>query len=364
MAPYLVLLSVVLALAAMSALTTRVAGASGAPAPTASGRRPRWTPFDLVLIGVLVAFAGSRVGVGTDYHLYSALWLRAGGDSLAAAVAGSPQDAGFVVLQHVLHLLGDRPQVMFWATSAVTVVAMVVALKHSSRSFPAAIFLLVALGGYLAPFNLVRQGLAAALLLLAATRCLDRRRWLFVVLVAAATAVHASALVAAAMLVAVRNVQPRPRVLVLVAAGGLVLTQLYLSASAVTQLAEALNARYAQYVVAQEAGTGTYLVIAARLLLILYCYLHAPLLDALERRCLVFATLGLLAQMVGTQSIAFARFDLYFSLFLVIPLAGLVAVAPDRLQRAAVLGGSLVYMLLLIDNYYGLVPYQSTWFGG
>ncbi|AIY18866.1 hypothetical protein GUY44_18490 [Pimelobacter simplex] len=362
MTPYLVLLATVLALAALGAVTTAAAGRGAGPVERVG--RARWTPFDLVLLGVLVVFAGSRVGVGTDYELYAALWFRAGGDSLGAALDRSPQDPGFVALQHLLHRVGEGPEVMFWVTSAVTVGAMVLALKHGTRSFPAAIFLLVALGGYLAPFNLVRQGLAAALLFLAATRYLDRRRWVFVALVAAATGVHASALAVAVVLLVVRNVQPRPRVLAVLLAGALLAAQLYLTVPAVTRLAELLNPRYVQYVVQEEAGLGTYLVIGARLLLVLYCYLHATLLTPLERRCLVFATLGLAAQVVGTQSIAFARFDVYFALFLVVPLAGLVRAAPDRLQRAAVLGGSLVYMVLLIGNYYGLVPYRSTWWAG
>jgi transmembrane protein EpsG len=354
--PYFSLLLLAVMLGLLSA-AVRPAGDSDAESSS-------WALSDVALIGLLVAFAGSRVGVGTDYHLYSWLWHQVPTSGLGTAVEASPQDAGFVILQYFLKGATTDPQALFWLTSALTIVPMIVAIKTGTPHFSAAVFLFISLGAYLVPFNLVRQGLAAAIVLLAAVRYLDQRRWVFFSLGALATSIHATAVIACVVIYLTRNFRARPRLLVMAAVGAAILAQIYLAVPALADLAELLNPRYAQYVVSEQAGTGTYLVITARIALVGYCFWHVRLLDDLERRYLVFATLGLGGQILGTQSVAFARIDLYFAVFLIFPLAKLLHHAPDKLHRAAIVAGCLAYMWLLISNYYGLLPYQSLWVEG
>ena len=93
MLPYFVVLVGATALMAMSrAASAAVARRSATRAPSlqADDLRRRWTIFDLAVVALLVAFAGSRVGVGTDYELYEFFWQRTRPDDFGS----HPRDDG------------------------------------------------------------------------------------------------------------------------------------------------------------------------------------------------------------------------------------------------------------------------------
>ena len=211
MLPYFVVLLGATTLMAMSraasaAVTRR--SATRAPSLQADGRSP-WNLFDLAVVALLVAFAGSRVGVGTDYELYEFFWQRTRPDDLDLTLATTDQDAGFAVLQFYLKQVSADSQWFFWATAALTVVPVFFVIKRASKSPVLAVALYIALGSYLLPLNVVRQGLAASILFVAVVYCIDNHKWRYLALSALAAAMHASALPVALLLFVVRNWRPR-----------------------------------------------------------------------------------------------------------------------------------------------------------
>ena len=331
----------------------------------ASSTRPRekdfggWTPFDLAALAVLVAFAGSRVGVGTDYELYSNLWRQIDPNNAESALARDQQEVGFVYLQVWLKQVSTDVKTLFWVTATLTVVPVFWVVKQKSRSPALAIWLYICLGSYLLPFNIVRQGMAAALLLVAATCFLDRRRVWFLVLAALAGLLHASAIPAAILLFLTRNWRPTAGRAALIIAAGTLLAGFILEVVAVQQLAVAINPRYATYLVADPTGLGTYLTIGVKAALLALCFVYAQRLDDYDRRYLLYAIVGLAVTVVGTQVQALARLDLYFSIFLILVVPHAVKATRSRALQLAVVCGALLYLAALVGNYAGLLPYDS-----
>ena len=65
---------------------------------------------------------------------------------------------------------------------------------------------------------------------------------------------------------------------------------------------------------------------------------------------------------VGTQAVALARFDIYFSIFLILAVPNALAYGRRPLTQLAVLACALVYFAMFVTNYAGLIGYESTIF--
>lgn len=371
MLPYFALLILTtLLVAASSGLRARGIGLAVDPGlgalrtATDPSTRKKWTWYDLLALSMLVAFAGSRVGVGTDYDLYVYFWGETSPDDRAATLRSTDQDVGFAWLQLILKGATADPQTLFWVTAALTVIPVFWVLKDRSRAPALAVWLYVALGSYLLPLNVIRQGLAATILLVAAVYFLDRRRWVYVLLALVASSIHASAIPVAVILYLARNWRPRPRTAALVISAGAVLAGVIVDMQIFRDIATAINPRYSSYVVTDRTGIGTYLTITAKGVLVAICYGHANRLDLFDRRYLLYATIGIATLVVGTQSLVLTRLDIYFSIFLVLALPNALKGSRNSVLQLAVVLGTATYMAVFLANYAGLLGYESTLFGG
>ncbi len=325
---------------------------------TAVGQQ--WTYSDLCSLAVLVAFSGSRVGVGTDYPLYEFFWHATPTNDFWLAVRSSDQDPGFAGLQVLLKQISSDPQVLFWTVSFLTVVPVYVAILRASKMPTFAVFLFVTLGSYLLPFNVVRQGLAASVLMVAVIFALDNRRLLYLALTVLATLLHASALPVAAVFYLARNWQPGLRTALLVLGGAALFSASLLQLDTVAGLVNAVNPRYESYLAEGPTGVGTLLSIAAKTALVVLCVVSAGALDRLDRRFAAYALIGVTALVVGTQAVALTRLDIYFSLFLVLVVPNTLAIVHRPIAKVAVAAGAVAYFTLLLGNYAGLLGYESV----
>lgn len=353
MLPYLALLMGTVALLTLSRLaSTRYRG--------------QWTYFDGVLILALVGFAGSRVGVGTDYDFYRGLWDALPTHSAQAAMTLSPQEDGFVLLEYVLKSQWSDGQALFWFSSAATVILALVAIKREAVSPTIAVVLYILLAAYLAPFNVVRQGLAASIIFFAATRWLGRRRLAYLAAAAVAFSIHTSSLVPALALWLLWRWRPKPMKATLTLAFATALGYALVQLPAIAAATGHLNTRYAGYVESGDAaGYGTVLMIAAKLCLLFYCLSAWKLVSDRDRTWTLFASLAVPALVLGTQVQAFARLDIYFTMFLPLAVAAAIKARANTVETLAVLTACAGYFTLFIQNYGGLLGYESTiagWF--
>lgn len=346
-----------LLLFAVTALTALAVESSG-------GRTDSFHILDGFALILLVAFAGSRIGVGTDFELYERVFARVDPTNWADTISQSPQDFGFTTLSLLVAQVGGDFSTLIWVVSILTVVPTYVALRRTSVDPTLTIYLFVALGTYLTPFNIMRQGIAAGLVFIAALWFLDeKRRWpgFFGLMFLAAT-FHATALLAGAIMFVARNWRPNLGTAALVIGGAAIAATVILGQSALDPILNAINPRYAGYTERDAAGIGTYLVIAAKAGLLMICWLKVNQLSDIERRYFVYSLAGLAFLIIGTQSIAISRLELYFGVFLLLLVPSALTKFTSAAPKVAIYAGAAVYLFAFLAEYNGLLPYTSSVF--
>lgn len=388
MLPYFVLLGFVVVAAGLGSLANSkarervpvMAGGMAIEQPRAeeaTGRqREPWNLGDVVACAALIAFAGVRVLVGTDYTLYENLFNHLQAGFYGTQVRDSPQEPGFTALQIWLHGFTDDPRALFLICAALTVIPAYIVIKRLSAWPVLSLVLYVALAYYIAPFNVMRQGIAVSLMLLAGSY-LSRREWLRFALVSAlAYTVHSSVVVIAAVYLVVWLAPAiRPRVTTVLGAVVLAFaaSRYVLTIGPIADLLYRLNPRYDLYVDASadqsqvaDAGIGTYLQIAVRVaLLVLAAWSVRTNQDEFtidERRWYTLVVIGTLGYILGIHSVVLARVEGYFTIWLVLLLPNVLRRNQNRGPvTGALVAASLLYLAFYVSRYADLSPYQGDW---
>jgi hypothetical protein len=350
----------------------------------------RWNAFDYLLVVVLVTFSAIRYFVGTDYGTYLKLHLAIEPSNVADSYSESPVEIGYTTLSILVRSITAFPYAIFWITSILTVIPMYVAIKRGSRDLPFSILIYMLLAFYINPFNMVRQGIAVALLLLAHT-FYGKNRAAYYGLSVLAGLFHYTAWLAALAQWAILRWRPAMRTVVYVVAGTLLVGMLIvivniIDPTMVASLLGSINPRYEGYLEGSRSGIGTYLIITTRLALLCLVFVlmkHSG--DGLASNWgqygpwVAFSAIGVCFLTIGTQAVNVGRIDYYFSVFLILLIPNLLrATDPTRnatthglLGKAEALATSSrrvkvvftvlgsVYFAMFIANFSNLIPYQT-----
>ncbi|EPR77546.1 capsular polysaccharide biosynthesis protein [Leifsonia rubra CMS 76R] len=353
----------------------------------------RWNIFDCLLVILLVGFSAVRYFVGTDYRTYLSLHSAVDPSQVLASIAASPVEIGYTSLSIAVSSLTDFPYAIFWVTSILTVVPMYMAIKRSSLDLPFSILIYMLLAFYVSPFNMVRQGIAIALIFLAHT-FYEKNRAVYYTLSVVAGLFHYTAWIAALAQWAVLRWRPSIRMVIYMVVGVFSVGVVFVMVNAInpTLMSSALgfvNPRYADYFEGSRSGIGTYVIIVTRAALL---YLAFLLLKRSGTETSVnwstyggwfaYAALGICFLAIGTQAINVGRIDYYFSIFLVLLIPNLLSgvrrldpqpktnflgsavewVTTPRNVKIGFLACGSLYFAVFISNFSDLVPYQ-TYFG-
>ncbi len=326
------------------------------------GMRMLLNPFDLGSVAILIAFAGTRVNIGTDYPLYRGIYEILDPDDWAFSIAWSQQDPGFTVLSLALKSLGLSTESFLFAISALTVSAVYVAIRFASPAPAFSILLYILFAAYLGPMNVARQGLAVAFTLLAVVFA-SRSRVIALAAIGFACAMHSSAIIAAALFLFLRYVRVGLIGFLVSIIGVVVAGRLLLSLPVVVNLLGSFNERYVTYLGSEEAaGSGTILVSAIHATLVL-AFLRIKDLSAEETWWRNIYMLTAPLALFGTTVLFAVRLADYAA-----ALLPLVAEAAARRSKSpAVARGGIVcvglgFYIAYLLNYGGLIPYQTLLF--
>lgn len=316
--------------------------------------------FDVAALLLLIGLAGSRaITVGTDTWVYASNFARIPrGVDFSDLMEATSQEVGYAALSYAVRSLGGDFTSLLWAGSAITVLAAYWALKRVSKNFVLALVLYVMVGPYLSHFNTLRQGIAVSVLFLAATFLGKRRGWVaYVPLAAFATSFHSSAIVAAIMLPIFINWKVTVRRLVLTGALVVALSVALWGSPWLAGIVESFNPDYTVYLSwTAEAGIGLYLLIAARVGLLLYATALRPSED--DMKYAAWATLGVAWLVLGTQSVIVSRLSEYFLVFLCVLIPNVMRDREMPKTHVFAMGlAAAVYFVFYLGNYGALVPY-------
>lgn len=329
-----------------------------------------WQIGDFFAIAILIIFSGIRNNVGTDFWMYDRNFQDIYTPDWSIALKNSDQEFGYTLLEYVVRSNTEWRQAIMMITSVMTIVPIYLTIKRYASNPGLAVFFYFFLAFYLMPLNIVRQGLAIGLNFAAAAhlanRGVKRGIWWFVPLNAFAATFHTSVLIAAVIQLIVIGVGLRFTLRSFaIYLGACVFAALFFGKlGTLNAVAHLLNARYDQYLKADEAGLGTYLLIAVHVTLVALC-LWIGRMDRQTERWVSLVGIGILFLILGTQSIVFSRIEVYFAIFLILALSTQLAkLRPNSNTgvndlRVLVMAGSVVYTIFYLTHYANLIPYGT-----
>ncbi len=321
--------------------------------------RDVWRYSYLFAVVVLIVFAGARLFVGTDYTLYRDTFLQADPRYFGFFMSNTEQEKGFTLGVLALKSITSNPNILFMVSSLVTVGCSALAIRRLSTNFVFSLTLYVLLGFYLAPFNILRQGLAVALNFLAYSY-LDKHKGRFVALNVVAQFLHSSTIIAVVLQLALRRARPSAKLFVLMLASTAVAAVLFAGVAAKLGFLSELNQRYTGYLAGQQSGVGTYIYLVSRLLLVILVMVYRPR-DGEIDRYITLAMMGVCLLLLGTQSQEIGRLELYFGVYLVIAIPRALREAPKTARHLLTIGvlvGSLAFYFAYLAKFGNLLPYH------
>lgn len=313
-------------------------------------------------IFLLVCFAGLRsTSVGTDTVSYERLFNSLPlGASTIQVVNSSPQEVGFTLLMLVVKQSGGNFTSLLLICSSITVTAIFWGLARTTKNFTLSIVLYVLLSPYLEQFNGLRQALAVSLIFLASTFLgINKRSVLtFIFITLIATSIHVSSLLAAAFLVIFLNWKVTLSKLFWSIVGVSALAVVVWGFPWIHDLAVSLNSRYSIYLESgREAGFGFFLIIALRLLLVIFAIFLKPSKE--DMRFASWSALSIIWMALGTQSVVISRISSYFAIFLIVLLPNVIQVRKSSTSTVFLLViAATFYFVLYLLNFSDLVPYS------
>jgi hypothetical protein len=335
------------------------ASTDGRPAP---GHGERWRFAYVVSVLALIVFAGARVYVGTDYSLYESVFRQTEPDYLDYFLRTSPQESGFALSVVGLRLLTEDPRILFLVSSVVTVGCAALAMRRMSVNFAVSLTLFILLGFYIAPFNILRQGLAISLNFLAYSY-FDKHRGRWLALNVVAQLLHSSTVIAVVLQLVLRRVKPTWRLFGAMLLVSAVLAVFLAAFSSNLGFLSIINERYLDYLQDQRSGIGTYLYFLSRAALVALLLVYRPKSGEIDRY-IVLSMVGVCLLLLGTQAVAIGRLELYFCIYLVVALPRAAREIPGRgrpVVVALVVLGALAFYFGYLSQFGGLIPYHFDW---
>ncbi len=147
----------------------------------------------ILILTAFLAFGGLRYQVGTDFDSYYTIFQNISEDWYLILYDGT--ERGYVWLNRIVSIFTNDPQWIIFITNAFISVLGVIGIMKFSGFVPFSLYIFFTTI-YIQGFNLIRQGMACALIFLAFGYARDRKYLVSYLLVAAAALFHRTSLVA------------------------------------------------------------------------------------------------------------------------------------------------------------------------
>lgn len=312
---------------------------------------------------ILAGMAALRVDTGTDYAARYVPWFYAVAQGVPVNL-----EPGFYAWVRAISALTDDPQWLFVASSLLTVGLYYRFVVRMSASPALSIFIYVFGGAYLEAFNLVRQGIAIAILLNSIEFAMRGKHLRFFALTVLAASFHASALVwLVAWPLMWLTVSRTIRLILAAAAAFLVFVTPQILGALVIQFAPAyawyFDSNYASVRAFDPWGTFVSFAVFFASLVVIQRGKRTAYEDGVVN---ILGLTALLTAATLTFSYALSRLTYYFTPVQSIALPLLVGMIRNELVRRYV---TLLVMALLLTffvfkfliwNSHGVMPYESV----
>ncbi|HHK5535700.1 capsular biosynthesis protein [Bacillus cereus] len=277
----------------------------------------------------LVLVSGLRNNIGDTYFYMHAYKVT---DFNWENVQDS-KNIGFSILQMILQMYTNDPQVLIFVTALITNILIVAVLYKYSRMIDLSLYVYIASGMYLVSMNGVRQYLTAAIIFAATKYILDGNWKKYFLIVLFASTFHQSALVLIPIYFVVRRKAWSTITFILLFLA--VLIVIGFNQFAEIFFATIGDTQYGHYKDFQEGGANVLRVAVDATPLILAFIGRHKLRELFPQSDYIvnMSLLGLVFMIISTQNWIFARFSIYFGLYQLILISWVVKLFTDKDQK-------------------------------
>ncbi|EJQ12979.1 hypothetical protein IE3_01878 [Bacillus cereus BAG3X2-1] len=277
----------------------------------------------------LVLVSGFRNNIGDTYFYMHAFKVN---DFNWENVQDS-KNIGFSILQMILKMYTNDPQILIFITALTTNILIVAVLYKYSRMIELSLYVYIASGMYLVSMNGLRQYLAAAIIFTATKYILNGNWKKYFLIVLFASTFHQSALVLIPIYFLVRRKAWSTITFILLFIA--VLIVLGFNQFAEVFFATIGDTQYGHYKDFQEGGANVLRVAVDATPLILAFIGRHKLRELFPQSDYIvnMSLLGLVFMIISTQNWIFARFSIYFGLYQLILISWVVKLFTDKDQK-------------------------------
>ena len=297
----------------------------------------------ICVMACLFVISGLRNGIGDTYfykHAYNVT-------DFEWEYVKSMNEIGFGILQMILKMYTEDPQVLIFLVALVTNVLIVAVFYNYSKLFELSTYVYITGGTFLVSMNGLRQMLAAAICFIAIKYLLDQKFFKYTLIILLATTFHQSAFIMIPVYFLVRFKAWSKATILILSFSVLVVIGYDIFASLFFTALE--HTKYGNYATFDEGGANM-LRVAVNAAPLVIAYLGRDKLREVFPKSdyiVNMSIIGLLFMIISTQSWIFARVSLYFTLYQLILVSWIIEVFSKRDQK-------LVYysILFLYFLYY------------
>ncbi|PGL35402.1 capsular biosynthesis protein [Bacillus cereus] len=277
----------------------------------------------------LVLVSGFRNNIGDTYFYMHAFKVN---DFNWENVQDS-KNIGFSILQMILKMYTNDPQILIFITALTTNILIVAVLYKYSRMIELSLYVYIASGMYLVSMNGLRQYLAAAIIFTATKYILNGNWKKYFLIVLFASTFHQSALVLIPIYFLVRRKAWSTITFILLFIA--VLIVLGFNQFAEVFFATIGDTQYGHYKDFQEGGANVLRVAVDATPLILAFIGRHKLRELFPQSDYIvnMSLLGLVFMIISTQNWIFARFSIYFGIYQLILISWVVKLFTDKDQK-------------------------------
>lgn len=315
--------------------------------------------FWCVIFAVFLLFGGLRYRVGTDFESYCTIFENICKDWDHVLYGGT--ERGYVWLNRILSLYTTNPQWPIFVTNALICMFGLTCILKFSRFVPISLYLFYTTI-YYQGFNLIRQGMACAVVLLAFGYARQRRLLASVLLILGASLFHRTALIVLPVLILMLFPYSQAMYFVYLA-----------MASLAFFLREQINGFLLRFYPSAANTSDTYLYeefspvqIILCLIYVILCFLYYKKLLQRDKRNILYINMSVL--LLGLYTCFYwipmwGRLQLYFICFYALILPEVISCEESRVLRTlyyAVIWGIMLffYMVPVLSSGSGFWEYQ------
>lgn len=320
----------------------------------------KYSIFDYITLFVLILLSALRYGIGSDYYLYEAIYNTRGGlDNYATNRTG----AGFSqVMYFFRNSLEVNFQIFVAVVAIITIISFYLLYKKNSKNPGLAIMAYVAMGFYTASFNAMRQFLSVSLAIYSIELYKDNKKLLAAMMAVSSILLHSSTAILLIGYIIVSKFKTKT-IKPSIAFGISVI--LYVAYDVIFGKVIGLFKSYSGYESYESTpGVGTYLIVLCQnLIYYLIITKNRHKLSAGGQKFYNLVSIGIIITSLQLKNWLFARIAQDFLIFMPIILADILGDTKEKNKKivnAVVYACAIVYFLVYVKSFGGVVPYDSV----